>query len=219
VALTAQRADRRPDSTEPRDKQAFTARFDRLYTRLARPYDLAVKLLPTWRRWLTPALAHIRGPRVLEVSFGTGWLLTRYAADVETHGVDLNERMVALARRNLRRAGVTADLRQANVEALPYPDEHFDTVVNTMAFSGYPDGEKAMAELHRVLQPRGRLVMIDVAYPGDGNRLGSALAGLWRRSGDVIRDMPPLFERFGFELSEQEIGGFGSVHLFLATKR
>jgi hypothetical protein len=31
--------------------------------------------------------------------------------------------------------------------------------------------------------------------------------------------MPPLFERFGFELSEQEIGGFGSVHLFLATKR
>jgi ubiquinone/menaquinone biosynthesis C-methylase UbiE len=215
--MSEQRA-QSPYSAEPPDPQAFTARFDRLYSRLARPYDFAVKLLPTWRRWLTPALAHIRGPRVLEVSFGTGWLLSRYAADFETHGVDLNERMVALARRNLRRAGITAELRQANVEALPYPDARFDTVVNTMAFTGYPDGEKAMAELQRVLRPHGRVVMIDVGYPRDGNRLGSALAGLWKRSGDLIRDMPPLFERFGFEVHDEEVGGFGSVHLYVATK-
>jgi len=31
-------------------------------------------------------------------------------------------------------------VRQADVEALPYPDESFDTVLNTMAFSGYPNG-------------------------------------------------------------------------------
>jgi ubiquinone/menaquinone biosynthesis C-methylase UbiE len=206
-------------STEPLDKRAFTARFDQLYTRFARPYDLAVRLLPVWRRWLTAALPHIRGPRVLEVSFGTGWLLTRYAGDFETHGVDLNERMVAVARRNLRRAGVMAGLQQGTVEALPYPDARFDTVVNTMAFSGYPDGERAMTELHRVLRPQGRLVLVDVGYPGNGNRLGSALADLWRRSGDLIRDMPPLFERFGFEVRGQEVGGFGSVHLYVATKR
>ncbi|MEX2080419.1 MAG: hypothetical protein WEC33_02295 [Dehalococcoidia bacterium] len=59
-------------------------------------------------------------------------------------------------------------------------------------FSGYPDGERAMAELHRVLRRLGR---------------------------DLIRDMPPLFERFDFEVHEEEIGGFGSVHLFVATKR
>jgi len=52
---------------------------------------------------------------------------------------------------------------------------------------------------HRVLRSRGRLVMIDVGYPRD--------------------DMLPLFERFGFEVHEQEVGGFGSVHLYLATKR
>lgn len=206
-------------SAEPGDPQAFTARFDRLYSRLARPYDLAVRLLPVWRRWLSAALPHIRGPRVLEVSFGTGWLLTRYAADFETHGIDINERMVALARRNLRRAGIAAELRQARVEALPYPDGHFDTVLNTMAFSGYPDGQRAMAELHRVLRPRGRVVMVDVGYPIDGNRLGSALADMWKLTGDVIRDMPPLFERYGFDVSRKPIGGFGSVHLYVATKR
>ena len=89
---------------EPRDNQAFTARFDRWYSRLARPYDVAVKLLPVWKRWPSSALPLIRGPRVLEVSFGTGWLLTRYAADFETDGVDLDERMVDIARRNLQRA-------------------------------------------------------------------------------------------------------------------
>lgn len=208
-----------PRCGEPPDAQAFTARFDRVYSRMARPYDLAVKLLPVWRHWISAALPHIRGPRVLEVSFGTGWLLTRYANNFDTHGVDLNERMVAIAQRNLRRAGVTAELRQANVESLPYPDGQFDTVVNTMAFSGYPDGRRAMTQLHRVLRRRGRLVLIDVGYPHDGNRLGSALVGVWRRAGDVIRDMPPLFESFGFDVHHEQIGGFGSVHLYVATKQ
>lgn len=183
------------------------------------PYDIAVKALPVWKRWLRPALPHIAGPRVLEVSFGTGCLMTRYAAGVEAHGVDLNEKMVALARRNLERAGINADLRQANVEALPYPDGHFDTVVNTMAFSGYPDGERAMAELARVLRPGGRLVIIDVNYPADRNRLGTALVALWKRSGDLIRDMAPLFERFELDASDREVGGWGSVHLYVASRR
>jgi ubiquinone/menaquinone biosynthesis C-methylase UbiE len=208
-----------PYSAEPRDAPAFTARLDRLYSRLARPYDMAVKVLPVWRHWISAALPHIRGRCVLEVSFGTGWLLTRYAGNFETYGVDINERMVAIAQRNLRRAGVAAELRQANVEALPYPDGHFDTVINTMAFSGYPNGQRAMSELHRVLRPQGRLVLIDVGYPHDGNRLGSALVGIWKRSGDVIRDMPLLLNSFGFDVYHEQIGGFGSVHLYVATKQ
>ncbi len=206
-------------SAEPPDAQAFTQRFDRLYSRLARPYDIAVKSLPVWRRWISAASPRIRGPRVLEVSFGTGWLLTRYAGNFETHGVDLNEHMVAIAQHNLHRAGVTAQLRQANVQDLPYPDGHFDTVVNTMSFSGYPNAQQAMTELHRVLRRQGRLVLIDIGYPDDGNRLGCALVGMWKRSGDVIRDMAKLLNKFGFDVAHEQIGGFGSVHLYVATKQ
>ena len=206
-------------STEPADAQAFTERFDHLYSRLARPYDLAVKALPLWRRWISAALPHIRGPRVLEVSFGTGWLLTRYAGNFDTHGVDLNERMVAIAQRNLRRAGITAQLRRADVENLPYPDGYFDTVVNTMSFSGYPNAQQAMSELHRVLHRRGRLVLIDIGYPDDGNRLGCALIGMWKRSGDLIRDMTKLLNEFRLDIDHTHIGGFGSVHLYVATKQ
>lgn len=206
-------------SDEPVDKRAFITRSDRLYSLLAWPYDLAVKLIPVWTRWLEPAVPHVRGPRVLEVSFGTGWLLTRYAGEFDSYGVDLSERMVRVAQRNLRRVGLTAHLLQANVEALPYPDEYFDTIVNTMAFSGYPDGDRAMAELHRMLRPGGRIVMIDIGYPHNGSRVGSAVVWLWKRTGDVIRDMPQLFERFGFDVAAEEVGGLGSVQLYVATKR
>ena len=203
-------------STEPADPRAYTETFDSAYTRFARAYDAGVRLFPVWRRWLASALPHIRGPRVLEVSFGTGWLLTRYAGAVEAHGIELNAAMLEVARRNLSRAGVHAELRQGNVEALPHPDGCFDTVVNTMAFTGYPDAARAMSELRRVLRPGGRLVMVDVNYPSDGNRLGTLLVEAWKRAGDVIRDMPRVFDSFGFSVHEQEVGGFGSVHLYVA---
>ena len=206
-------------STEPRDKGTYTESFDRVYSRLVRLYDLAMKLFPVWRRWLGCALPHIEGPRVLEVSFGTGWLLTQYAQRFETHGIDLNDAMLDMARRNLARAGVHAQLKQGDVESLPYPEDCFDTVVNTMSFTGYPDGRAAMSELARVLRPGGRLVLIDINYPRDGNRLGTTLVTLWKRSGDLIRDMQPLFAEFGFEVRDEEIGGYGSVHLYLAAKR
>jgi ubiquinone/menaquinone biosynthesis C-methylase UbiE len=146
------------------------------------------------------------------------WLLTQFAGRFETHGIDLNRDLVEIARRNLRRAGVTAELRVGNVEALPYPDGSFDTVLSTMAFSGYPDGRRALSELARVLRPGGRLVIIDVNYPSDGNCLGSALVELWKRSGDLIRDMQALFAELDLDAADREIGGFGSVHLYLAAK-
>jgi ubiquinone/menaquinone biosynthesis C-methylase UbiE len=205
-------------SEEPGDPQAYTDAFDRWYSRLARPYDVAVKLLPVWRRWLRQALPLIQGPRVLEVSFGTGWLLTQYAGRFDTEGVDLNGDLVVLARRNLARAGLRVQLRQGTVESLPYPDGAFDTVVNTMAFTGYPDGARAAAEMARVLRPGGRLVMIDVGYPHDDNRVGTVLVRLWEHAGDLIRDTPAVLRAAGFSVVDEEIGGWGSVHRYRATK-
>lgn len=205
-------------SPEPEDALGFTRRNDRAYTVFAGLYDAAVRRLPVWKTWLARALPHIAGPRVLELSFGTGLLLTRYAGEVEAHGIDYNRAMVRVARRNLARAGLSARLLQANVEALPYPDGCFDTLVNTMAFSGYPDARRALSEMRRVLRPGGRLILIDVGYPADGNRPGVLATRLWKLSGDLIRDTAGLLREQGFETHDEEIGGSGSVHLYRATR-
>ena len=205
-------------STEPADAEDFTRRFDRFYSSFAPAYDVLVKLCPVWKSWLAHALPHIRGPRVLEVSCGTGYLLIQYADQVQASAIDINAKMVEVTTKNLSQAGLSADVRQADVEALPYADETFDTVLNTMSFSGYPDGQTALAEMSRVLRPGGRLVLIDVGYPDDENKVGTLLTDLWRWSGDLIRDIDTLLREAGFDYRKQSIGGFGSVHLHIATK-
>jgi len=205
-------------SYEPVEKQKFTEDFDRFYTKAAFIYDIAVKMLPVWKTWLKKAIPHIKGPRVLEVSFGTGYLLSRYADRFDTHGIDYNRKMVSTAKKNLFKKGISAHIREGNVESMPYEDEFFDTVINTMAFSGYPDGIKAMSEIHRVLKSGGRLILIDIEYPGNRNRMGMICTKFWSLSGDIIRDMDKILGNFGFDYEDIEIGGFGSVHLFLAEK-
>ena len=204
---------------EPENKAQFTEKNNNLYTAFARVYGLAVKIMPFWKRWLKATLPHIQGPRVLEVSFGTGYLLTQYAAHYQTYGIDYNQKFVTLLQKELAKKGLSADIRQANVESLPFEDAFFDSIVNTMAFTGYPDGEKAMAEIHRVLKPGGKLILVDIDYPADRNRLGMLFTKGWIAAGDIVRDMAPVFKQFNFEYSDQEIGGFGSVHLYLAEKK
>mmetsp|Transcript_55780 Transcript_55780/g.167156 ORF Transcript_55780/g.167156 Transcript_55780/m.167156 type:complete len:214 (-) Transcript_55780:56-697(-) len=208
-------------SIEPEDKHKYTKSFDDFYTRFARPYDGAVKYcLPFYKAWVSSGLPHIRGPSVLEVACGTGWLLTQYAQRYSTYAIDYNHSMVAIARKNVQEAGSNAKIVQGSVECLPFPEHSFDTVLITMAFTGFPDGKVAMGEIHRVLKKGGRLVCVDVNYPSDRNCVGTTLTGYWKYAGDIIRDMWRLFAMADFDMIlDNEVGGFGSVHLYVAVKR
>lgn len=203
---------------EPEDKEKFTNDFNKFYTAFAKTYEVAVKVLPFWKRWLKTTIPHIQGPRVLEVSFGTGYLLTQYASNYETYGLDYNEKFVSLLKEKLIQKGITADIRQGDAQELPYEDEYFDTIVNTMAFSAYPNGIAAMSEMNRVLKPDGKLIMVDIDYPRNRNWLGMQATKAWIAMGDIIRDMGKIFEQCNFKYEKKEIGGFGSVHLYIAEK-
>jgi ubiquinone/menaquinone biosynthesis C-methylase UbiE len=203
-------------SSEPQDQTAFTSKKNRAYTLIAPLYDFAVRLLPTWRRWLDQALPQVHGPRVLELSFGTAYLLGRLATRHQVVGLDLNDKFTRLAQAKLTKAGLPSRVVQGNVEHLPFADGTFDTVVNTMAFSGYPNGALALAEILRVIAPGGCLVLIDVGFPADGNKKGLRRTRMWIALGDIVRDMDDLFKRYGLRYTCQEIGGYGSIHLYVA---
>jgi len=205
-------------SNEPENSVEYSKNLDEGYSKFAKIYDAAVKLLPFWKTWIKTVIPHIEGSRVLEASFGTGYLMMQYAEKYETYGIDYNTKMVETSRKNLSRKDIKATLQQANVERLPFPDNHFDTIINTMAFTGYPNGKQAMFEFHRVLKNNGKLLIVDFDYPSNRNRLGYWLTKLMESAGDTIRDISKLLEEFSFEFTEDEIGGFGSVHFYIARK-
>ena len=125
--------------------------------------------------------------------------------------VEYNREMIGIARKKMNERGRSISFQQSDVNHLPFQSGAFDTVVNTMAFTAYPDGKAAMAELNRVLRDRGKLLMVDVNYPRDGSRTGVLLAKMWMKMGDILRDMAPIFREAGFEYLDEEIGGWGNI--------
>jgi SAM-dependent methyltransferase len=112
-----------------------------------------------WAPQLVDAAEISVADRVLDVGCGTG-ILARAAADrvaAEAHviGLDINEGMLAVARRI--RPGI--DWRQGDAAALPFRDDSFDVVLSQFALMFFPDRVTALREMWRVLKPEGRLAV------------------------------------------------------------
>jgi len=92
--------------------------------------------------------------RVLEVGCGWGEFAARMQDELGATvvAIDLSPRMAELARQR----GV--DAREGDVQAIPFEDESFDCAVANCMLYHAPDIDRALAELRRVLRPRGRLV-------------------------------------------------------------
>jgi len=101
------------------------------------------------------------GKRVLDVGCGNGYVLSRYArAGAETTGIDLTAAAVELCRKRFAFMGLPGEFRQANAEALPFPDDTFDCVTSMGVLHHTPDTRAAVAEVFRVLKPGGRLIVM-----------------------------------------------------------
>lgn len=97
----------------------------------------------------------------LEVGIGTGLNLPFYPEQARLTGIDFSPAMLALARQRAAQLGRTADLREADALALPFPDASFDTVICTFALCAVPDDRRAAGEMSRVLRPGGLLLLAD----------------------------------------------------------
>jgi ubiquinone/menaquinone biosynthesis C-methylase UbiE len=129
-------------------------------------------------------LAGVTG-RVLEIGGGTGANLAFYGAVEELVITEPEEPMARRLERKVAASGIRARVVRAPAEQLPFDDESFDVVVSTLVLCTVSDPPQALAEVHRVLKPGGRLVFLEhVRSDSDGlSRWQDRLNGLQNRVG------------------------------------
>jgi ubiquinone/menaquinone biosynthesis C-methylase UbiE len=200
-----------------------TARVRRLYDRYAERYDRDTDwydrvMLGSARR---AVCGQARG-QVLEVAVGTGRNLQFYPPDVSLTGVDLSPAMLAVARHRADELRRAVELREADAQALPFPDAAFDTVVCTLGLSSIPDDRAAVGQMFRVLRPGGRLLLLGhVAsryWPARAVQFAVELYS-WRLTGDrQLRRTVPLVVAAGFHVDRRSVCRAGIIELLAASK-
>jgi ubiquinone/menaquinone biosynthesis C-methylase UbiE len=111
-----------------------------------------------WNDELLSLLPERIASPVLDNGCGTGILLPDLQKRSEAvFGIDLSSDMLEQARR--RAPGV--DLREGDLERLPFPDGYFRTVVCRGSLHHVPSREKAFAEIYRVLGPGGVIALTE----------------------------------------------------------
>lgn len=163
------------------------------------------------RGWMgerrTRLLSGARG-MVLEIGGGTGANLPHYRAAERVTASEPDPFMRKKLRPKLARARVPVELSEAGAQALPFPDESFDTVVSTLVLCTVPDQRVALAEIRWVLRPGGRLLFIEhVRGEGSAARWQDRIEPLWSRllaGCHPNRDTVASIREAGFEIESLE---------------
>ena len=126
-------------------------------------YELVEKHRYT-KEWHIPAaagFAHAKDLAVLEVGCGLGTDGAQFAkAGAKYTGIDLTDAAIELAKRRFELFDLPGTFRVADAERLDFPDNSFDLVYSHGVLHHTPDTAAAVREIHRVLRPGGKAVVM-----------------------------------------------------------
>ncbi len=155
---------------DPHGQPDKALRIEAMFDALAPTYELVNTLGSlgrdaAWRRRAVAAAGAAAGEVVLDICCGTGDMLRALAAATPALlvGVDFAEQM--LARANFAGARVPVHVVRADALRLPVADDVVDAVTCAFGVRNFADGPRGLAEMYRVLRPRGRVVILEFAQP------------------------------------------------------
>ena len=215
---------------------------------IASRYDLLNHLLSLnidkgWRRKVAKELRPIldnADATVLDVACGTGDLSLELASGAKASitGTDFCRPMLKFAKEKIDAANRTIPLVEADAMELPFPSESFDAVTIAFGLRNLPNVENGLAELLRILRPKGKLVVLEFSQPVIPGireafnlyftrvlpRIGGLVSGsrcAYEYLPDSVRGFPPqkelaaMMQKIGFSNVQYRnlTGGIAALHI------
>jgi ubiquinone/menaquinone biosynthesis C-methylase UbiE len=150
--------------------------------------------------------------RILDVGVGSGLNLPYYGAQAErVLGVDPSPELLLFAKERSLHLFASIELVRGSGEALPIDDKSIDTVVVTFTLCTIANPTAALAEIRRVLRPRGKLLFAEHGRAPEASvaRWQDRLTPVWRRlAGGCHLNRKPddLIQSAGFKIERLEAG-------------
>ena len=165
----------------------------KIFSDIAPRYDLLNRLLSCgqdqyWRKRAVTRLSPQAGERFLDIATGTGDVALEIIRKTPNDsgrvmGMDFSEKMLELAQRKIDSQGKSncIQLKSGSAESLPFEDNSFDGTTTAFGVRNFSDAGKSLREMHRVLKPGGRCVILEFSLPRN-----SVLNALYRFYFEVL---------------------------------
>lgn len=156
------------------------------------------------------------GERVQDVGSGPGLLAAAIAEATgpsgRVSGIDISEPLLSIAKAHCSHLS-WVDFRQADATQLPFPDHAFDAAIATQVLEFVRDVDAVLSEVHRVLRPGRRVVIVDtdwdsiVWHSPNRERMSRILAAWEKHAADAYlpRTLATKLSRADFRSSHTQV--------------
>ncbi len=145
-----------------------------IFDEIAPTYDRTNRILSGgvdlyWRRKMASLLPKTEKIKLLDCATGTGdqlLSLLKYSPRIhQAVGIDLAEEMLKIGREKLQPYAHRASLRKASATDIPYSEDTFDCATMSFGIRNVDNVPLCLREIHRVLRPQGRALILEFSLP------------------------------------------------------
>jgi demethylmenaquinone methyltransferase / 2-methoxy-6-polyprenyl-1,4-benzoquinol methylase len=156
----------------------FPRQIQKMFGAVAPKYDFLNRLLSAgrdqhWRQAAVNLLAPQKGERFLDIATGTAdialEIASRHPSELKVMGIDFSGPMLKLGQQkiNQKNRQQTITLQKGCGESLPFADASFHGGITAFGLRNFSDPKRALYEMHRVLKPKGRAVILEFSHPSN----------------------------------------------------
>lgn len=171
------------------DEDEKAGRVAGVFHSVAKNYDVMNDVMSgglhrVWKHFTITTAPLRKGDRVLDIAGGSGDLSRGWAKRVGRSGevwlTDINSSMLTVGRDRLLNEGLALPVALCDAEKLPFVDNYFNLVSVSFGLRNMTHKEVALAEMYRVLQPGGTLLVLEFSH--------------------VFKPLKPIYDLYSFKM-------------------